>query len=96
MTEAARTLASEDGLRRFQMILAALDLWRDRLTPTQKLRLRAGGGPCAQVTADHLEILGLAKSIGPRSIELTDWGRYVVEVNTRATSSNTRSEEGAK
>jgi hypothetical protein len=88
MTEAARTLATEEGLNRFQMILSAIDVWRDHLTPTQRLRLRAGGGACAKVTADRLEILGLATSPAPRTIELTDWGRYVVGVNNRATPSS--------
>jgi hypothetical protein len=82
VSEAARTLASEEGLRRFQMILAALDVWTDRLTPVQKRIIREGGGVAAKVTAEKLAGLGLA---APRdgALALTEWGEFVRRVNVK-------------
>ena len=84
MTEAARTLASEEGLARFQQILAAIDLWQDVLTPVQRRVLAAGGGKCVKVTRHRLVGLGLAVEDHGSWVELTDLGRFVVRVNSKA------------
>lgn len=89
MTEAARSLATEEGLQRFLRILAAIDLWRDRLTPTQRRLLNAGGGPCAKVTADRLAALGLVGSRVDGAVQLTGLGEFVVAANRNPTSSGT-------
>ena len=72
MTEAARSLATEQGLRDFQAILLAHDTWR-AMTKAQRRLLLSGEG-LARVRARLVEAQ-LIEADGT----ITGWGRFVIE-----------------